>query len=59
MLCSAVDICLTVLMSDRYENNLTNVTLFANLTLEGMHELVPGRLFTTRCNHLLFFVGIC
>jgi protein-tyrosine phosphatase len=31
-----------------YENNLTNVTLFANLTLEGMHELVPGRLFTTR-----------
>ena len=34
------------------------MTLFANLTLEGMPELVPGRLFTTRCNHLLFFVGI-
>ena len=33
----------------RYENNLTNVTLFANLTLEGLPELVPGRLFTTRC----------
>jgi len=31
-----------------YENNLTNVSLFANLTLEGMEELVPGRLFTTR-----------
>jgi len=31
-----------------YENNLTNVSLFANLTLEGLPELVPGRLFTTR-----------
>ena len=25
------------------------MTLFANLTLEGLPELVPGRLFTTRC----------
>ena len=24
------------------------MTLFANLTLEGLPELVPGRLFTTR-----------
>jgi len=31
-----------------YENTLTNVSLFANLTLEGLEELVPGRLFTTR-----------
>jgi len=31
-----------------YENNLTNASLFANLTLEGMKQLVPGRLFTTR-----------
>jgi len=31
-----------------YENNLTNALLFANLTLDGMEQLVPGRLFTTR-----------
>ncbi len=31
-----------------YENNLCNATLFANLTLHGLEELVPGRLFTTR-----------
>jgi len=31
-----------------YENNLTNAILFANLSLEGLHQLVPGRLFTTR-----------
>lgn len=34
-----------------YENNLTNAGLFANLApekIEGMEELVPGRLFTTR-----------
>lgn len=31
-----------------YENNLSNALLFANLTLEGMPQLVPGRLFTTR-----------
>ena len=32
----------------RYENNLTNASLFANLTLDGLPQLVPGRLFTTR-----------
>ena len=31
------------------------MTLFANLTLEGLPELVPGRLFTTR---LILFVGM-
>ena len=31
-----------------YENNLTNASLFANLTLDGLPQLVPGRLFTTR-----------
>ena len=31
-----------------YENNLTNTSLFANLTLDGLPQLVPGRLFTTR-----------
>ena len=34
-----------------YENNLCNASLFANLApekIEGMKELVPGRLFTTR-----------
>lgn len=31
-----------------YENNLTNVVLFANLTLDGLPQLVPGRLFSTR-----------
>ena len=31
-----------------YENNLTNAILFANLSLEGLRQLVPGRLFTTR-----------
>ena len=34
-----------------YENNLTNSSLFANLApekIEGMEQLVPGRLFTTR-----------
>jgi hypothetical protein len=31
-----------------YENNLTNALLFANLSLEGLPQLVPGRLFTTR-----------
>jgi len=34
-----------------YENNLCNASLFANLApekIEGMEELVPGRLFTTR-----------
>ena len=34
-----------------FENNLTNATLFANLApekIEGMQQLVPGRLFTTR-----------
>ena len=34
-----------------YENNLCNSSLFANLApekIEGMTELVPGRLFTTR-----------
>ena len=34
-----------------YELNLTNVTLFANLApekVDGMQQLVPGRLFTTR-----------
>jgi hypothetical protein len=31
-----------------YENNLTNAALFANLSLEGLEQLVPGRLFTTR-----------
>jgi len=31
-----------------YENNLTNAMLFANLTLDGLPQLVPGRLFTTR-----------
>jgi len=31
-----------------YEINLTNAVLFANLTLDGLHQLVPGRLFTTR-----------
>jgi len=31
-----------------YENNLTNASLFANLSLEGLPQLVPGRLFSTR-----------
>ena len=31
-----------------YEINLTNALLFANLSLEGCPQLVPGRLFTTR-----------
>jgi hypothetical protein len=31
-----------------YENNLSNASLFANLTLDGLDQLVPGRLFTTR-----------
>ena len=31
-----------------YENNLSNAILFANLSLEGLRQLVPGRLFTTR-----------
>ena len=34
-----------------YENNLCNASLFANLApekIEGMEELVPGRIFTTR-----------
>jgi len=31
-----------------YEINLTNAVLFANLTLDGLPQLVPGRLFTTR-----------
>ena len=31
-----------------FEINLANVQLFANLTLTGMDELLPGRLFTTR-----------
>ena len=34
-----------------YELNLTNISLFANLApekVEGMEQLVPGRLFTTR-----------
>jgi len=31
-----------------YENNLTNASLFANLTLDGLPQLVPGRLFSTR-----------
>jgi len=31
-----------------YEINLTNAVLFANLTLDGLPQLAPGRLFTTR-----------
>jgi len=31
-----------------YENNLTNASLFANLSLAGLPQLVPGRLFSTR-----------
>ncbi len=31
-----------------FENNLTNATLFANLTVEKLPQLVPGRLFSTR-----------
>jgi len=31
-----------------YEVNLTNALLFANLTLDGLEQLVPGRLFSTR-----------
>ena len=31
-----------------YEINLTNAVLFANLSLEGLSQLAPGRLFTTR-----------
>merc|ERR1711935_308998 len=31
-----------------YEINLTNAVLFANLTLDGLPQLVPGRLFSTR-----------
>merc|ERR1719249_319827 len=31
-----------------YEINLTNALLFANLSLEGLPQLVPGRLFSTR-----------
>ena len=32
----------------RYEINLANPVLFDNLRLDGMEELLPGRLFTTR-----------
>mmetsp|Transcript_4736 Transcript_4736/g.7058 ORF Transcript_4736/g.7058 Transcript_4736/m.7058 type:complete len:209 (+) Transcript_4736:75-701(+) len=31
-----------------FEINLANCVLFPNLTLEGIGELLPGRLFTTR-----------
>ena len=31
-----------------YEINLTNALLFANLSLDGLPQLVPGRLFSTR-----------
>lgn len=31
-----------------YEINLANVMLFDNLTLEGLPEVLPGRLFSTR-----------
>ena len=31
-----------------YENNLSNASLFANLSLEGLPQVVPGRLFSTR-----------
>mmetsp|Transcript_4738 Transcript_4738/g.7060 ORF Transcript_4738/g.7060 Transcript_4738/m.7060 type:complete len:209 (+) Transcript_4738:75-701(+) len=31
-----------------FEINLANCVLFPNLTLEGIEELLPGRLFTTR-----------
>ena len=31
-----------------FEINLANIQLFANLTLNDMDELLPGRLFTTR-----------
>merc|ERR1719429_47039 len=31
-----------------FEINLTNALLFANLSLEGLEQLVPGRLFSTR-----------
>ena len=31
-----------------FEINLANALLFANLTLEGLPELLPGRLFSTR-----------
>ena len=31
-----------------YENNLSNATLFANLTVDKLPQLVPGRLFSTR-----------
>ena len=31
-----------------YEINLCNAVLFANLTLDGLPQVVPGRLFTTR-----------
>jgi len=31
-----------------YENNLSNASLFANLSLDGLEQVVPGRLFTTR-----------
>ena len=31
-----------------YEINLTNAVLFANLSLDGLPQLAPGRLFTTR-----------
>ena len=34
-----------------YENNLTNPSLFANLTLEGLPQLVPGCLFSTQMPH--------
>ncbi len=31
-----------------YENNTANAVLFANLNLDGVPELLPGRIFTTR-----------
>ena len=40
-----------------YENNMCNSSLFANLApekIEGMEELVSGRLFTTRMPRDLF-----
>ena len=35
-----------------YEINLTNAVLFANLSLDGLPQLAPGRLFTTRQSYI-------
>ena len=37
-----------LILSSRYEINTANKALFDNLTLNGVEEVLPGRLFSTR-----------